>query len=194
MQLKNTIIYLFGFAGTGKYTVARQLAELTGAKLVDNHLINNPIFSVIRQDGMTKLPDMVWEKTWAVRKIVLDTIQTVSPPEYSFVFTNQLCNEHPDDHKLFQEIVELADKKGSAFIPVRMLCDVNERVKRIVSADRKARMKCINPAEANDSEAKYTVLETAHPTALTLDVTRLTPLESATAILSHIQARASKAG
>jgi hypothetical protein len=137
MHLANTIIYLFGFAGTGKYTVAKELASLTNAKLVDNHLINNPIFNVIRQDGMTKLPETVWEKTWAIRKIVLSAIETLSPPEYSFVFTNQLCNEHPDDHLLFQEILELAEKRGSLFIPVRMLCDVNERVQRIVSGTEK---------------------------------------------------------
>jgi shikimate kinase len=39
--LQNTIIVLFGFAGTGKYTIGRELARLTGAKLIDNHLINN---------------------------------------------------------------------------------------------------------------------------------------------------------
>jgi dephospho-CoA kinase len=187
MKLTNTIIYLFGFAGSGKYTIAKELAALSGAKLVDNHLINNPIFSVIEQDGMKKLPEIVWEKTWAVRKIVLDTIETVSPPEYSFVFTNQLCNEHPDDHLLFGEIEALAKKRGSLFIPVRILCEVSERTRRIVSKDRKERMKTIDPAEAIDSEENYTVLEPKHPNTLTLDVTRRSPLESAAAIIKHIQ-------
>ncbi len=187
MNLTNTVIYLFGFVGTGKYTVAKELASRTDAKLVDNHLINNPIFSVIRQDGMTKLPETVWEKTWAIRKIVLSAIETLSPPKYSFVFTNQLCNEHPDDHLLFAEILELAEKRGSLFIPVRLLCDVNERVKRIVSDDRKHRMKCINPSEATDSEALYTVFSPTHPNTLTLDVTHLSPPQSAQAIISHIE-------
>ena len=190
MNLTNTIIYLFGFAGSGKYTVAKELAKLSGAKLVDNHLINNPIFSVIEQDGMKKLPEIVWEKTWAVRKIVLGTIETVSPPEFSFIFTNQLCNEHPDDHLLFGEIETLSKKRGSLFIPVRILCEVSERTQRIVSKDRKERMKCINPAEAIDSDKQYTVFKTAHPNTLTLDVTTLTPLESAATIIHHIERHA----
>lgn len=36
-------LYLIGFAGTGKYTIAKELAKV-GYKLVDNHLINNSIF------------------------------------------------------------------------------------------------------------------------------------------------------
>lgn len=186
MNLTNTIIYLFGFAGTGKYTVAKELSKVTGAKLVDNHLINNPIFSVIRADGITKLPETVWEKTWAIRKIVLQAIETLSPPEFSFVFTNQLCNEDPDDHLLYQEICDLAEKRGSLFIPVRMLCDVHERVKRIVSDDRKERMKCIDPNEATDSEARFTVFTPTHKNTLTLDVTAISPSEAVRIIHTHI--------
>jgi len=40
-NLKNTFILLIGFAGTGKYTIGRELCRRTGAKLIDNHLINN---------------------------------------------------------------------------------------------------------------------------------------------------------
>jgi hypothetical protein len=29
--MKNTIFYLIGYAGTGKYTIAKELAVLTGA-------------------------------------------------------------------------------------------------------------------------------------------------------------------
>jgi predicted kinase len=45
--MKNTIVYLIGYAGTGKYTIAREIAGLTGAVIVDNQLINNPVFSVV---------------------------------------------------------------------------------------------------------------------------------------------------
>ena len=49
--MKNTIVYLIGYAGTGKYTIAKEIAVLTGAVIVDNQLINTPIFSVIAADG-----------------------------------------------------------------------------------------------------------------------------------------------
>jgi shikimate kinase len=43
--LNNTILVLIGFAGTGKYTIGRVLSERTGARLIDNHLINQPILT-----------------------------------------------------------------------------------------------------------------------------------------------------
>jgi shikimate kinase len=39
--ITNAIVVLIGFAGTGKYTIGRELADRTGAKLIHNHPINN---------------------------------------------------------------------------------------------------------------------------------------------------------
>jgi shikimate kinase len=36
MELHNTIIYLIGIPAVGKYTVAREIGRMTGAKVVDN--------------------------------------------------------------------------------------------------------------------------------------------------------------
>ncbi len=91
IPLHNTIIYLIGFPGTGKYTIALELANRTTIRIVDNQLINNPIFSVIGADGKTRLPNIVWDKVGVIREAVLDSICTLSPPDFSFVFTNVLC-------------------------------------------------------------------------------------------------------
>ena len=69
--LRNTIIVLIGFAGTGKYTIGRELCRRTGAKLVDNHLINNSLFTVVNADGLTPLPGAIWSKVRAIRQVVL---------------------------------------------------------------------------------------------------------------------------
>jgi shikimate kinase len=42
-QMRNTMIYLIGFAGAGKFTIAKEICKSAEARLVDNHLINNPI-------------------------------------------------------------------------------------------------------------------------------------------------------
>jgi shikimate kinase len=36
MKLNNTIIYLIGIPAVGKYTVAREIGRMAGAKTVDN--------------------------------------------------------------------------------------------------------------------------------------------------------------
>lgn len=182
------IIYLIGFAGTGKYTIAKKICQLTGARLVDNHLINNPVFSVIHQDGgKTPLPETVWEKTWAIRDIVLETILTISPPDFSFVFTNDLVEGWPDDLILFSEVEGLASKRGSLFIPVRLLCSEDELCSRIVSPDRAERFKDINPLNAQEKSRTHSVLKVAHPNTLDLDVTQCSAQKAAERIIAHIK-------
>jgi hypothetical protein len=60
-RLENTLFYLIGFAGVSKYTVAKALAALTGARVVDNHTINNPIFGLIEQEGVKPLPPEIFD-------------------------------------------------------------------------------------------------------------------------------------
>jgi hypothetical protein len=184
--MQNTIIYLIGFAGTGKYTIAKEIYKLTGAKLVDNHLINNPVFSLIKQDGITPLPDSVWEKTWAIRHIVLDVIKNISPSDYSFIFTNVLIEGDKDDAKLFAEIEELAQVRKGRLIPVHLICEENELCRRIVSADRSERFKDISPDNARKKLREHEVLKVKHPNLLTLEVTNLAATRAAELIIQHV--------
>ena len=52
--MNGTIIYLFGFAGCGKLTIAKAIQLKLDCILVDNHRINNVIFSLIDPDGIAK--------------------------------------------------------------------------------------------------------------------------------------------
>lgn len=56
MKLCNTVIYLIGIPAVGKYTIAKEIGRMTGAKVVDNQLINLPVFSVVGYDGTDSFP------------------------------------------------------------------------------------------------------------------------------------------
>ena len=190
--LRNTIVVLIGFAGTGKYTIGRELCRRTGAKLIDNHLINNPLFTVIKTDAVTPLPKAIWSKVGAVRQVVYETIRELSPPEMSFVFTMQLFESDPLDHAAFATLVELAHTRQSLFLPVRLICEVDELCRRIVNPARAEMLKDISAESARRRSADHSLLHPAHPNLKTIDVTQKSPAESAAEILEEI--RSIKAG
>jgi len=185
--LDNTIVLLIGFAGTGKYTIGRELCRRTGAKLIDNHLINNPIFKVVDADGVTPLPKGVWDKVAVIRKVVYECIRELSPPRLSFVFTMELRESNPLDHVAFVDLEQLAAARQGLFVPIRLVCDVDELCRRVADPSRIEMLKEISPELARKKSMEESVLNPQHPNLRTLDVTRMSPEESVAAILNSIR-------
>jgi hypothetical protein len=184
--MQNTFIYLVGFPGTGKYTIAKEIVGKAGFRLVDNHLINNPIFSLINADGKTPLPARVWDNTLKVWEAVADTLVHISPPEYSFVLTNHLSEGDAADHRHYERVRSVAEQRRARFIPVRLvISNVDEHVKRITSADRSLRHKQTDPASPQQYAETKEVLHIHHPHILTLDISALSAGEAADIILDH---------
>jgi hypothetical protein len=185
--LENTIIVLIGFAGTGKYTIGRELSARTGARLIDNHLINNSLFTALNADGIKPLPEAIWDKVGAVRRVVYETICELSTPELSFIFTIQLTEGDPGDEQAFVDLVELARFRKALFAPFRLVCEIDELCRRMVSPGRAEMLKQIDPEAARRRAANHSVLNPPHPALRTIDVTNRSPSESADAILEEIK-------
>jgi len=175
ISFDNTVILLMGFAGTGKYTIGQGLSRLTGAKLVDNHLINNPIFTAVCADGITPLPPPVWDKVKEIRRIVYDAIRELAPPTQSFIFTAELRENNTADHVAFVELKKLAEVRRSLFVPFRLVCDVEELCRRVVSPERAERLKSINTEQARKRCEEDKVLMPRHKNLRTIDVTEKSP-------------------
>src|SRR5437588_5769202 len=120
MQLHNTIIYLIGIPAVGKCTVAREIGRMTGAKVVDNQLINTPVFSVVGYDGTDAFPFPrgAWAHIETIQRAVLAVIRDFCPPDDSFVFTNVLDARDRGDKACFRRIERLARQRKAAFFPV----------------------------------------------------------------------------
>lgn len=184
-----TIFHLIGKPGVGKYTIGKALASATGARLVDNHAVANVIFNLIEQDGIRPLPSAVWPRVAAVRQAVLDTLIHVSPPGLSFVFTNFIRGEDEGETAAFEELVAIAEIRGSRFVPVILSCETPELVRRIVSPSRKERMKLIDPVEGARLNDHVPQFATNHPNVLHLDVTTMHVDASVRAIVAWAESR-----
>lgn len=186
-NFRNTIIYLLGYAGTGKYTIAKELCRIAPEfRLVDNHLINNPLFTLIHADGITPLPPRIWENVGKIWDAVIDTMIHISPSDYSFVLTNAL-SDSDKDVSWFYEVEDMARQRNAIFIPVVLKISLDEHKRRIVSPDRITRMKEIDPNNPARYAAADNLIKPVHPHLLTLDVSSISAEQSAQSILNHIK-------
>jgi hypothetical protein len=187
VPLRNTLIVLIGFAGTGKYTVGRLLSERTGAKLIDNQLINMPLFTAVDADGVTTLPAAIWDKVSGIRRLVYETIAEIAPPGLSYIFTFEMRGSEPAAHAAFRDLETLAAARESVLVPIRLLCDVEEICRRIANPSRAARLKDLSPDNARRKAAAHTVLDPRHENTRTFDTTALSPEECADNILREVE-------
>lgn len=145
--------YLFlltGFPGSGKLTVAQALAQQIESegdtvRVVDNHWINNPIFGLVAQDGVTPLPREVWTRVGEVASAVIRTVEELTPRAWHVIFTAYL--DGVTDTGFAPRLEQVAAPRGSVFVPVRLVIDPEENARRIVSPERRVRMKSVDPAE-----------------------------------------------
>lgn len=185
------VIYLIGIPAVGKYTIAKHLGRLTGARVVDNQSINLPVFNVLGFDGTDAfpLPERAWEHIATIRGAVLDTITELCGTSDSFVFTNVLEKGDAQAEALFERIRALARDRGARFFPVRLTCDAAALRARKDSPDRRARLKDIDVTNIERYVETFELLPVEHPDAFTLDTTEGSPEEAALSILEHIRER-----
>jgi hypothetical protein len=182
-----TIIYLLGHPGVGKYTIAKAICAMSGARLFDNHLTNNVVFSLIRTDGKTPLPDRVWDFVWTIREQAVIAISELAPRETSYVLTNALREGDDWDQAAYRQIVTLAERRGSVFAPVVLTASEAAFAARMPGPDREERLKHTDAEGAASDRQKRPLLRVDHPNRLDLDTTDLPPDEAARIIIDHAE-------
>ena len=185
--MKNTIVYLIGHYGVGKLTIAKAICDATGARLFDNHLANNVIFSLVRADGSTPLPAGVWPLIMTIRRQALIAIGELAEPDASFVLTNCLLEDDPLDHQIFGEVRAVAARRDSRFFPVVLTASDTAHAARIPSPERELRLKTTNAEKAEHKRHTRPLLRIDHPNRLDLDTTDLPPSETARLIIEHAE-------
>lgn len=185
---RNTIIYLIGIQAVGKYTIAKEIGRITGARVIDNMVINTPVYQAAGYDGtdVFRFPPSAEAQIEKIHRAVLAVVREC-PPDDSFVFTNVLDASEPRDLAWYRRVERVARQRKAAFFPVWLTCSETEIRKRKNTPDRKRRLKDIDLTNVSSYSREFEVLKTPHSDALTLDTTGANPRQAARSILRHIE-------
>jgi len=183
INFSNTVIHLFGYPGVGKYTIAKEMARMGNFRLIDNHLINNPIFVAVGADGVTPLHPRVWDYCANIRETVLDAIVELADKNANFILTNYLTY---DDEFNLRTVLGRFEKRQANYYPIFLHCNIQEHEKRVVAPERVDRMKDIRPESPELNRKKSPLWIFEHPNRLEFDISTGTAQEAAINILNKI--------
>ena len=193
--LMDTIILLTGIAGTGKRTIGQAISHINPAfTLLHHHDYLDPILKQFDNSPQNSNPDSIWwnldDKGWdalkKARKAAFDNITYASPKNSSFVITYELLNNNIYHQAIFDEIKEISTVRKSLFIPVRLICELNELIKRLTHPERKQYYKTQDTELIRKRFSSDAVFQSNLKNELTLDVSKLSPEESAKKILAWV--------
>ena len=116
------LIILHGPPASGKYTIAKEIAERTGARVFHNHLTI---------DVAKSLFDFGTEDFWKfVCQLRLTCIKAVAEHDSGIVIYT-CCYDHPSDLDFIKNVEDVLTKAGAELLPVYLKCSPSELERRI---------------------------------------------------------------
>ncbi len=134
------IIYLIGFPGSGKLTIAKELCNIIDGVIVDNNLFNNIIFDMIDFRN-AEVTSEIWEKIFVIRENMLAILEKYHIESKHYIFTNELIKGDSYDQRVYNSVVNLSKKNECGDSPVVLYCNSGELVKRVQLKEREQERK-----------------------------------------------------
>lgn len=122
------LIFLYGPPASGKYTIAKAIAEKLGYKLFHNHLTVDLAKGVF--DYGTK---PFWE---LVHKIRLDIFEKAAKENISGMIFTYVYEKDSDD-SFVKQVLEKVNSNGGEIIFIQIYCDKKTLLKRVKEDSRK---------------------------------------------------------
>ena len=124
-----------------------------------------------------------------VRDAVFRMIEEVPPRSVSYVLTNALEQE-PEAYVLCQRVERITASRGSLFLPVVLMCDLEEQLRRIPGSSRTQRLKIDNVERARAYIETTTFFTSGEEDLLTIDTATMSLERAADSILGRSARRA----
>lgn len=172
------LILIHGAPATGKLTVARELALLTGSPLVDNHAA----IDIARMVFGFSAPGF-WD---LVHNLRVTTLHGAAKANVARLITTSAYS-HPMDVPLVQDYQRAIEEYGGLIEPVHLSCSEETLMARVTAAERAQRGKIATPKGLKSYLDRNNFVAMPRDNCLSLS-TEITPAEeTAVAIAQHFQ-------
>lgn len=174
------LIYLYGPPASGKYTIARLVAERTGLPLFHNHLVVDAVAAVFPfgSESFIRLREKFW----------IDTIRAASAAQRSLIFTFQPEASVAPDFPT--RVASGVSEAGGETHFVRLTLPLEEQLARIANTSRAQFGKLRDPALLRQLHEQFAACEEAMPEpVLTLNIATLSPEQSVDRIVGLVEGR-----
>lgn len=175
--MKHKVIFFNGKPASGKLTIAKMLAEKTGAKIIDNHQVNNLVFNIKQFEG--DVPNFVWDFTSLVKKELWDLLAKL-PQIEDYIFTG--CITKPSANGL-QRSKKLAAALNADVYVITLDCSEDEVLTRVSTPERKENKKLSNPKAYKTLMKSKSIIIPNEEHCYTINNTMQTPEETLQAVL-----------
>lgn len=171
------LLFLYGPPAAGKLTVAKEVAKLTGFKILHNHLTLD-LYESIFDYG-----------TDHFRRLVEDTRIHVIEEAAKYQVTGVIFTsvyEKGQDEPFIGRCIESVEKYGGEVKFVQLFCQPDELKRRVVSESRKAFRKMSSVETLQQTLEQYDLFSPIpYQTSLCIDNTSLSASDVAQRIITH---------
>lgn len=167
------LIFIWGGAASGKLTIGRELARLTGLPLFHNHLVVDALLERLPfgDPEFIRLREAMW----------MAGFETAATSGQSMIFT--FAPEGTVDEGFPQRVVDLVNRLGGEVRFARLVISSEEQERRIANDSRKEFGKLVSLELLRELRASFLEAEAAMPAA---DVVIDTELDSPTVAAQKI--------
>lgn len=169
-------LHINGRPGVGKLTIARELAALVSAKLLDNHSVYNVGSSLTE----FKSPAF-YRAVRAVRAVAKEFILEL-PVSTPVIITNAHFEKSDWGRENWDAFNGMARERGVPLAVIVLECDRDENLRRIVGESRIGKGALRDPTIVPLESARRALLDDGGDFTLRLDVTHLSARDAALAI------------
>ncbi|MDB5478598.1 MAG: hypothetical protein JWM96_1093 [Alphaproteobacteria bacterium] len=179
----SSLIYLFGYPGVGKNTIAAEIERQSDFIAVQNHLLSNALRQVAAKqlrENYAAIEPVLKHHTMKAWLNFLEFVDAAAPSQ-NLILTSVLYENDPARVEFYEFIRNWAKGQNREFLPVALHCDRDELMRRLQSPGRVAGFKLTDTGTAQKILRENQLLQPEN--GFTLDITEFSASQAAESIL-----------